>query len=34
MGLTYTGVVMSMQMRTSNDPSAAVASVRELIPPG
>ncbi len=34
MGLTSTGVVISVQMRKSNDPRAAVASVRELIPEG
>ncbi len=34
MGLTYTGVVVSIQIRNSNDPSAAVAAIRDLIPPG
>jgi hypothetical protein len=34
MGLSYTGIVISMQARTSNDPSLAVLSVRDLIPPG
>jgi hypothetical protein len=33
-GLTYCSLVMNMQLRTSNDPSAAVALVRDLIPPG
>jgi hypothetical protein len=34
MGLTYTGVVVSVQSRTSNTPWTAIASIRELIPPG
>ena len=34
MGLSYSGLVINVQMRSSNNPSAAVASVRELIPPG
>lgn len=34
MGMTWTGVVVSVQMRTSNDPSATVAAVRAMIPPG
>ncbi len=34
MGLSYTGVVVNIQMGASNDPSAAVAAVREMIPPG
>ena len=34
MGLSYTGVVIDMQIQTSNDPSAEVASVRQMIPPG
>jgi 4-amino-4-deoxy-L-arabinose transferase-like glycosyltransferase len=34
MGLSYSGIVINTQMRTSNDPSAAVVSVREMIPPG
>ncbi|MBI3838533.1 MAG: glycosyltransferase family 39 protein [Planctomycetia bacterium] len=34
MGLSYTGVVVDMQIQTSNDPSAQVAAVREKIPPG
>ena len=34
MGLTYTGVVVSVQSRNSNHPWTAIATVRELIPPG
>lgn len=34
MGLSYAGLVVNMLVRTSNDPSAAVVSVRDLIPPG
>jgi 4-amino-4-deoxy-L-arabinose transferase-like glycosyltransferase len=34
MGLTYTGVVVSVQTQTSNHPWEAIARVRELIPPG
>ncbi len=34
MGLSYTGVVVDMQIQSSNDPSAEVVSVREMIPPG
>jgi 4-amino-4-deoxy-L-arabinose transferase-like glycosyltransferase len=34
MGLTYTGVVVSVQSRTSNNPWTAIATIRELIPPG
>ena len=33
-GLSYTGVIMSLQMQTSNDPSSEVASVRQMIPDG
>jgi len=33
-GLSYTGVVVDMQIHASNDPSAEVASVRRMIPPG
>jgi 4-amino-4-deoxy-L-arabinose transferase-like glycosyltransferase len=34
MGLSYTIVVMTFQMRTANDPSAEVARIREMLPPG
>jgi 4-amino-4-deoxy-L-arabinose transferase-like glycosyltransferase len=34
MGLTYTGVVVSVQSRISNNPWTAIATIRELIPPG
>jgi 4-amino-4-deoxy-L-arabinose transferase-like glycosyltransferase len=34
MGLSYTTVVMTLQMRTANDPSDAVARIREMLPPG
>ena len=34
MGLTYSGVVVDMQIQTSNDPSAEVVSVRQMVPPG
>ncbi len=34
LGMTYTGVVVGVLIQTSNDPSAEVAAVRELIPPG
>jgi 4-amino-4-deoxy-L-arabinose transferase-like glycosyltransferase len=33
-GLIYTGLVLSVQARTANDPSSVVASVRAMIPPG
>jgi hypothetical protein len=33
-GLVYTGLVVSTQVRTTNDPSAAVAFVHAEIPPG
>ncbi|HEV3137778.1 MAG TPA: glycosyltransferase family 39 protein, partial [Pirellulales bacterium] len=33
-GLTYAGVVVNMQIQTSNDPSAAIARVRQMIPTG
>ena len=34
MGLTYTGLVVSVQSRNSNQPWAEIAAVRDLIPPG
>ena len=34
MGLTSAGIVISMQMRKSNDPRTAIASVRQQIPQG
>ena len=34
MGLTYTGVVVSVQMQSSNNPSATIAAIRDMIPPG
>lgn len=34
MGLTYTGVVLSVQMHSSNNPSATVAAIRDMVPPG
>ena len=34
MGMTYTGAVLSVQSRNSNNPRDVIASVRELIPPG
>ena len=34
MGLSYTIMVMTFQMRTANDPSAEVARIREMLPPG
>ncbi len=33
-GFSYSGVVLSVQAHVANDPSAAVVSVRALIPPG
>ena len=33
-GLSYTGIIVSLQLQTSNDPSAEVASVRQMIPNG
>jgi hypothetical protein len=32
--LSYSGVVVDMQIQTSNDPSAEIVSVRQMIPPG
>ncbi|MEX2113060.1 MAG: glycosyltransferase family 39 protein [Pirellulales bacterium] len=34
MGLSYTGIVVNVQMHTSNDPSAQVAAIRDALPPG
>jgi len=33
-GLSYTGIIMSLQIRTSNDPSHEVATLRQMIPNG
>jgi len=34
LGLSYTGVVVDMQIHTSNNPSAAIAAVQEMLPDG
>ena len=34
MGLSYSGVVVDMQIQSSNDPSAEIVSVRQMLPPG
>ncbi len=34
MGLSYTGIVVNVQVHTSNDPMAKVASIRAALPPG